>query len=163
VWEWIVDPSVEPDAGARAALEAATRPDGLPEPVILAAKVVDADGELHPASMPWPGVFAKERMTAAAAQKLVSLRAVRPGALLVRTDLVGRPDGDVLHWSARILRDEDHAGYLVPTALATRTDDALGTLSPRLLLGDAWDLQEKLWLSLLVMQDAARSRRRAGP
>jgi len=162
VWEWIVDPAVEPRDDTRERLEAMTRPDGLPEPVILAAKVVDPDGRLHPGSMPWPSIFEKQLATDAAEQRLVALRATRPGALLVRTDLVGRPEGDLLQWSARLLR-HDHVGYLVPTAVAVRRDDEPGLLRPRMLLGDAWRLEEKLWLSLLVMQDAARSRRRAAP
>lgn len=162
MWEWIVDPSVEPRGDTRDRLEATTRPDGLPEPVILAAKVVDASGALHPASMPWPGIFEKQLATDAAQHRLVSLRATRPGALLVRTDVVGRPEGDVLQWSARVLR-HDHVGYLVPAAVAVRHDDEDGRLRPKILLGDAWRLEEKLWLSLLVMQDATRSRRRAAP
>jgi hypothetical protein len=162
VWEWIVDPAVEPRDDTRERLEAMTQPDGLPEPVILAAKVVDPDGRLHPASMPWPGIFEKQLATDAAEHRLVSLRATRPGALLVRTDVVGRPEGDVLQWSARVLKG-DHVGYLVPTAVAVRRDGDDGRLRPKVLLGDGWRLEEKLWLSLLVMQDAARSRRRAAP
>jgi hypothetical protein len=165
VWEWIVDPSVEPREDAYDRLVAATAPDGLPAPSLLASKVVDAGGAIHPASAPWPDIFEKEVSTAAAERRLVSLRATRAGSLLVREDVLdvyGRPEGDVLEWTARVLRG-DHAGYLVPQSVAVRTDAADGRLSPRMLLGDAWRLEEKLWLSLLVMQGAARSRRRAAP
>jgi hypothetical protein len=162
VWEWIVDPAVEPREDAHERLLAATEPEGLPTPVLLASKVVDEQDRLHPASAPWPDIFEKEVSTAAAERRLVSLRAARPGSLLVRTDLVGRPEGDVLEWTARVLRG-DNAGYLVPQSVAVRRDRGDGRLSPRMLLGDAWRLEEKLWLSLLVMQGAARSRRRAAP
>ena len=166
MWEWIVDPAVEATDEVREALLAATEPEGLPRPALLAAKVVDEAGELHPASAPWPDIFEKEVSTAAAQRRLVSLRATRGGVLLVRDDVLarfGEPGGEVLEWSARVLRDPDNAGFLVPQAVVTRRAGGDGRLPAKMLLGDGWRLEEKLWLGVLVMQDAARSLRRAAP
>jgi len=166
-WVWLLDDAVTPRPDALDLLKAhTTPPDGLPQPAILASKVVDADGELHPAHEPWPDIFEKEISTRAAEHRLVSLRATRAGSILVRQTLLdehGEPH-DVLDWTAKILRGET-AGYLVPQSVVERTDHSEDGLRhhAKMLLGSGWRPEEKLWLGLLVMQDAVRSRRRAAP
>ena len=166
-WVWLLDDAVTPRADTLDRLKAhTTPPDGLPQPAILASKVVTAEGELHPAHEPWPDIFEKEISTAAAEHRLVSLRATRAGSLLVNRELIeqhGEPQ-DVLEWTAKILRG-DTAGYLVPQSVVDRPDHAEDGLRhhARMLVGNGWRPEEKLWLGLLVMQDAVRSRRRAAP
>ncbi len=171
-WSWLVDDAVEPRADALDGLLAVVNalPEGLPEPELVASKVVGTDGRLHQASQPWPEIFEKEVSTAACAHRLVSLRAARGGSVLVRRDAIDRhglpradfvSHGEVLEWTARILRHE--AGYLVPASVAVREDRDrpavrrdLGNRA-RMLGGGAWRREEKLWFGFLLAQDAVRA------
>jgi hypothetical protein len=125
---FVVAPGVEPAAGCREALERARelRPDG-----VLFAAVVEGDEA-------WPRVLDKEEAIAAARDGLVALRAVVPGALLVRGS-EPRSFGDV----ARLLTDG--RGYLVPEARAARTGPAPRVPRLRLLTAPFWTREERLW------------------
>ena len=170
-WIWVLDGYAVPQPGALDALLAATEPPAdLPAPALLSSRVSLPDGSLHPDVLPWPEIFEKEITTAAVGHRLVSLRAARPGSLLVRADAVRdhalpRADfvshGEVLEWTARLLRDE--RGYLVPTSVAVRSDReapnprrALRNRA-RMLRGDTWGTEEKLWFGFLLAQDAVRA------
>lgn len=103
-FRWIVADGVMPRPGAREALEAAAA--RMPDARVLACRVPDGPE-------PWPELFARERAIDAARARLLAVRAVPPGALLVRDDV---PAGSGLRWSAGVLRDG--GGYLVPDAVA---------------------------------------------
>ena len=105
-WRFVVAPGVEPEDGCREALEAAR--DELPEAVLFAAHV--------PGDEAWPRVLDKEDAIEAVRHGLVALRAVQPGALLVRGEA-----GDFAA-TARLLADG--RGYLVPQARARRVGAA---------------------------------------
>jgi hypothetical protein len=181
-WVWILDGHALPQPGALQALLAASSFADLPDAAVLASKVVSPGGELHPDALPWPEIFEKEISTAACGHRMVSLRAARAGSVLVRRSAVERhglprPDfvshGETLEWTARILRHE--AGYLVPASLAIREDRDVPAVRrdlgnrARMLRGDSWRREEKLWFGFLLGQDAVRaaagraSRRREAP
>lgn len=170
-WIWVLDGHAVPEPGALEALLAVADPPGsLPAPALLASRVSRPDGSLHPDALPWPEIFEKEITTAAVGHRLVSLRAARPGSLLVRADAVRRhglpradfvSHGEILEWTARLLRDE--RGYLVPTSVALRADR--DSPNPRrelrnrarMLRGDTWGREEKLWFGFLLAQDAVKA------
>lgn len=169
-WLWVLDGHAVPQPDALGALlDASGHPD-LPAPVLLASRISLPGGELHPDALPWPEIFEKEISTAACARRLVSLRAARPGSLLIRAAAVrehGLPradfvsHGEVLEWTARMLRDGN--GYLVPASVAVRCDreprDTRRELRNRfrMLRGDSWGREEKLWFGFLLAQDAVRA------
>jgi hypothetical protein len=169
-WVWVLDGRAVPGPGALAAMLAVEDVPDLPSPAVLASKVVLPGGALHPDVLPWPEIFEKEVSTAACAHRLVSLRAARGGSVLVRRDAIDRhglpradfvSHGEVLEWTARILRHE--AGYLVPASVAVREDRDppavrrdLGNRA-RMLGGGAWRREEKLWFGFLLAQDAVRA------
>ena len=133
-WRFVVADGVEPEPGARAALEAATA--SLPDAVLFAA-VVEGDEA-------WPRILDKEDAIEACRHGLVALRAVQPGALLVRGDAPRSFAG-----CARVLTEG--RGYLVPGARATRAPRAsAGGPLPRraalrLLAAPFWTREERLW------------------
>ena len=140
---FVVAPGVRPDEGCRAALEAAAAE--VPSAVLLAAHV--------PGDEAWPRILDKEDAIEACRHGLVALRAVQPGALLVR-DGVERPRSFAA--TARLLTDG--RGYLVPGARARRSGRAprLGPL--RLLTAPFWTREERLW-QLFRLLSGARGRR----
>lgn len=169
-WIWVLDGHAVPAPDALDRLLAHAEPDGLPAPVLLSSRVSLPDGSLHPDVLPWPEIFEKEISTAAVGQRLVSLRAARPGSLLVRAEAVRRhgppradfvSHGEILEWTARILRDD--RGYLVPASRAVRADRE--TPAPRrelrnrarMLRGDTWGREEKLWFGFLLAQDVFKA------
>jgi rhamnopyranosyl-N-acetylglucosaminyl-diphospho-decaprenol beta-1,3/1,4-galactofuranosyltransferase len=169
-WVWALDGHAVPAPDVLGTLLSATAFDDLPDASVLAGKVTDAAGELHPDALPWPEIFEKEVSTAACGHRLVSLRAARPGAVLVKADAIrahGGPradyvsHGEVLEWTARILRHE--AGYLVPAAVAPRADRDRRAVRRDLknraamLRTDSWRREEKLWFGFLLAQDAVRA------
>jgi hypothetical protein len=176
-WLWLLDGSAVPEPGALeallGALEGLDAP--LPEPVLLASKVVGPDGSPHPAGVPVPAVSG-DLAVAAVRRRLLAIRAARPGSLLVHrggVERCGPPPGggDDLVWSARVLRKR--FGALVPGSVAVRAAPGEpGGVSARgwlqLLLGDALTPREKPWFTFRLAEDAwAEARggagRRAGP
>ncbi len=123
-----VAPGVEPAEGCRAALEAAAA--ALPEAVLLAAVV--------PGDEAWPRILDKEDAIEACRHGLVALRAVQPGALLVRGEAPRS-----FTQAARLLTDG--RGYLVPSARATRAAPAPRVRAARLVTEPFWTREERLW------------------
>lgn len=131
-WLWVMDDDTVPDPTALALLLAApARLQGLPDPVLLASRVVWTDGRIHPMNPPGPKLLPIDHMVDAVQRGLLPLRGNTFPSLLVRRDAVerhGPPRKGYFIWSddidftQRILRDE--AGYLVPESIAvhrTRT------------------------------------------
>ncbi len=173
-WYWLLEGGVRPDPAALERLLAALRGAGdLPRPVLLASRVVDEAGRLHPSSAPWSPLLDRVRVIDAARRRLVSLRLARWGSLLVSAEAVERHGlprrdfaggADDLEWTARMLRDDP--GYLVPGSVAVRTGPA-PALSPaevrdrlRMLRGDGWVAQEPVWFGYVLAVEAGRDLRR---
>ena len=129
-WRVVVRPGVEPDAEALAALEAARA--RMPAAVLLAAVV--------PGDEAWPRILDKEDAIEACRHGLVALRAVQPGALLVRED--AEPPRSFAA-AARLLAEG--RGYLVPAARAARSGPAPGIAPLRLLTAPGWTREERMW------------------
>jgi hypothetical protein len=96
-WSFVVAPGVEPADGCLAALEAAR--EAMPEGALFAAVVAGDEA--------WPRILDKEDAIEACRHGLVALRAVQPGALLVR----GEPPRS-FGATGRLLAGE--RGYLGP-------------------------------------------------
>ncbi len=167
-WFWLLDGTAvpQPDALERL-LEALGLPD-LPEPVLLAGKIVLPDGALDIEGAPWPRLTNKDVAIAACQHHLVSIRAARYGSMLVSRaalELHGPPRDD-LGWTAQILREG--TGLLVPQSVAVREAPVARNpwhdvrLRAAMLRGPAWGGEEKLWVGFLVAQDAARLLLRRG-
>lgn len=115
-WQWLLADGAQPEPGAREALEAAAaaRPDAR----LVGSRL------LGPGAQPWPELFAKDRAIAAARDRLLAVRALPAGSLLVREDVLGRHGappqrwGPDLAWSAEVLRDG--GGYLAPESVVRR-------------------------------------------
>ena len=131
-WEFVVAPGVAPEEGCREALEAAAA--AMPDATLLAAVV--------PGDEAWPRILDKEDAIEACRHGLVALRAVEPGALLVR-DAAPSSFAD----AARLLASR--RGYLVPGARASRSGRAPRVPRWRLLLAPFWSRDERLWLLFL--------------
>ena len=149
-WRWLLADGAQPQAGALEALEAAAaaRPDAR----LVGSRL------LGPGAEPWPELFAKERAIAAARDRLLAVRALPAGSLLVREDVLAehgepplRPWGADLAWSAAVLRDG--GGYLAPASVVRRPASAaagrLAQLRGRARLAAAPGLTppERLWLA----------------
>ena len=131
-FSWLVADDVEPE------------PDALAE--LLAARDALAGGVLYACAVEgdeaWPRILDKPAAIDAAGHGLVALRAVVPGALLVRTELV--PPGPVTFaWTARVLAARP--GYLVPRSRARRAGPP-PRVGLRPLLTAGWSREERLWL-----------------
>ncbi|HEX8123161.1 MAG TPA: hypothetical protein VF549_18055 [Solirubrobacteraceae bacterium] len=127
-WSFVVAPGVEPADGCLAALEAAR--EAMPEGALFAAVVAGDEA--------WPRILDKEDAIEACRHGLVALRAVQPGALLVR----GEPPRS-FGATGRLLAGE--RGYLVPGARATRAGDPPRVPRVRLLAAPYWTREERLW------------------
>lgn len=131
-WSWVVAHGVEPAPGALDAL--------------LAARDALTGGALYASAVPgdpaWPRILDKPAAIEAAGHGLVALRAVVPGALLVRTGLL--PPGRITFaWTAHVLASRP--GYLVPRSEARRTGPR-PRAGLRPLLAGGWSREERLWL-----------------
>jgi len=170
-WLWLMDDDTIPTPTAlERLLEPLDDLAGLPEPVLMASKVVWSDGLLHPKNLPWPRVEQPEVFVDAAARGLVLLRNASFVSVLVHRRAIdehGLPHqhyfiwGDDGEFTARILRDG--AGYLVPASLVhhkTRHKDPVHRdraardqyyyeLRNKLFMlrGGAWTRREKLRLA----------------
>jgi hypothetical protein len=169
-WVWLLDGLAVPREDALEALLAAYATASPPPPVLLASKVVDPCGRLHPAAWPRHEIFEKQHSVEAAERGMVQLRAAAAGSLLVSRGVLDRfapprsdlPAGLDLHeWTARILRSWEDTGYLVTASVAVRSDHRRSTepgLLPRLrVLGSpAWRPRERLWEGFLLGRSALR-------
>jgi GT2 family glycosyltransferase len=132
-WLWCMDDDTIPAPDALELLvDARERLAGLPEPVVLASKVLWTDGNVHPMNPPAPHPLAGMDLYLDALQRgLMPIRSNTFPSALVRRDAVerhGPPRPGFWIWSddidffGRILREEH--GYLVPESVAvhkTRT------------------------------------------
>lgn len=169
-WLWLLDGGAVPRADALEALLAASTAVPVPAPLLLASKVVDPQGRLHPDSTPRHEVFEKEHSIDAVERRLVQLRTAAPGSVLVDAEVAGRfgsprqdlpPALEMHEWSARVLRRWTDTGYLVPASLAVKSAppreatarDWLARV--RILASRGWSPTEKLWETFLVGRDLA--------
>ncbi len=173
-WIWLLDGVTVPEPGALNAFEnGLERLAGLPEPLVLAGKVLGANGEMHPDALPRHELFEKQLTVEACARGLVHLRAAASGSVLVRRAAFERfapPRGDlpprwaIFDFTARVLQSWEDSGYLVPESVAVRklaprpNGRAGGTLRTRarLLAGDAWTTTERLWEGYLVAEGTVK-------
>jgi predicted component of type VI protein secretion system len=137
-WRFVVDEGVEPAPDCLERLQAARA--RVPDAVLVAARVVLPDGSLDPASEPMPRILDKQEAVDAARERLLAIRAARPGAMLVRGD--GEAD---LAGTAALLAGA--RGVLAPEAVAVRT--APKAREPlrarlRLLREPHWTREERL-------------------
>lgn len=141
-WRWLVAPGAQPRPGAREALEAAAqrRPDAL----IVSSRVLGGPD-------PWPELFDRDRAIDAARDRLLAVRAVGAGSLLVRGDVPGEPQGADLTWSARVLRAG--GGYLAPESVVDWPDGPVPSRADRWRLARLPGLtaSERLWLTYLSL------------
>lgn len=169
-WVWLLDGYAVPEPGALEAMLGATEIVTPPAPVLLASKVVDRHGRLHPDSTPRHQILAREQSVYAAERHLVQLRAAAPGSVLVDRAAIDRfgppradlpPGLDMLEWSARMLRAPDHSGYLVPTSVALRVTPPTATSwrdfpsRLRVLGSSAWTPREKLQEAFTLCMEVA--------
>ena len=164
-WLWLLDGSVVPEPAAlESMLGAVGAVEALPDPVLLASKVVTLDGLLDERSLPVPHVFDPDLVVAVFDRRLLPVRLARRGSLLVNRRGFARNGlprtgsvffGDDLVWTARLLKREP--GLLVPASVAVRrptSDRAAGrsrrasvSAGLRLLLSDGLNPGEKPWFA----------------
>jgi GT2 family glycosyltransferase len=177
-WLWLLDGSAVPAPEAlERLLNVLDDLGGLPLPALLAGAVVGPDGEPHPDALPMNRLTHKEVVIEACRRRLVAVRAVRHGSILVSREAIERDglpradyvaDGDDLEWTARLLRDAD--GYLVPASTALRPDlpssPSSGAPTVRgvrnvidMLRGPGWAGEEKLWMGFNAVAGLARDLR----
>jgi len=123
---WVMDDDTIPEPPAlERLLEVLERLDGLPEPSLLASKVVWTDGRVHPMNPPAPDPRDIDLYLRALEQGLLPIRANTFPSLLVRREAIERHGpprkgfwlwADDIDFTQRILRDEP--GYAVPTSVA---------------------------------------------
>ena len=171
-WTWLVDGDVEPEPTALdELLEAAGRTREIPQPVLLASRLVRPDGTLDPSSLPVVDSRDLDFAVAAFERRLLALRVARRGSLLVRlrgaeSRLPGAGRGSDLVWTAGLLRREP--GLLAPASVAVRRaarERAPLELGARLrLLGsDSIALFEKPWFAFRLLEDALQGLRGRPP
>lgn len=153
-WDWVLDGSAVPRPGALAALlEAAERADAA----LLASAIVGRDGALAPGHVPLLPLGAPDVAMKAAALRLVPVRAVSGGSLVVRPGAAG--GGDAFGWTASLLRGG--RGFLVPDSVAEA--DGAGPGYHRLVLSAALTGRERLRLAAEVLERRRGRRGRSSP
>ncbi len=125
-WLWVMDDDTIPEPAAlERLLTAPERLDGLPEPVLLASRIVWTDGRIHPLNPPGLLLRDMDLMVRASVQGLLPLRwSTFPSTLIKREALerYGLPLkhfwiwSDDIEFTARVLRDE--VGYVVCDSIA---------------------------------------------
>lgn len=176
-WLWLVDGATVPRTDALEAFEAVHDAVAeLPEPLLLAGRVLDENGALHPDAAPRHEIFEKDLTVAAIERGLVQVRAVPAGSVLLRRAAFERfgplradlpPRWAVFDFTARALREHPDTGYLAPESIAVRRlppHDAGGALRTRarLLTGPTWTTTERLWEGFLVAEGVLRAARGRG-
>ena len=174
-WLWVMDDDTIPHADALELLLDADLGD-LPEPSLLASKVVWTDGNVHPMNPPAPHPLDIDLFLDAVEHGVVPIRANTFPSLLVRTDAVRRHGAprkgfwiwsDDIDFTQRILRHE--VGYVVPRSVAvhkTKTAHAPWHGGERfyyavrnglfILRGDTLAPQEKIGWTYIVGTQIAR-------
>lgn len=170
-WLWVLGPRTRPrPESLQALLRALDKHDSLPAPLLLASRVLDGDGRVHPDAVPRHEVFEKEVSVAAAAAHMVQLRALWPGSLLISVRALERFGGpradfgdgaEIYEWSARMLRSWADPGYLVTDSLVvsdmpprsqTERRRRRWLARARLLSdGAAWSPLERLWEAYVLV------------
>ena len=125
-WLWVMDDDTIPAEDALERLLAArSRLVDLPEPVILASKVVWKDGRIHSMNTPWPDKTDINVYMTAIERGLLPVRANTFPSMLVRRDAIERHGpprkgfwiwADDMDCTPRSLREEP--GSLVPDSVA---------------------------------------------
>ena len=125
-WLWVMDDDTIPADDALAELlRAPDTLDGLPEPVMLASKVVWTDGSMHPMNHPNVNLGDMDRLVRGLELQAMPIRWTTFPSLLVRREAIERHGlprksffiwGDDIDFTARILRHQP--GYLVPSSVA---------------------------------------------
>jgi GT2 family glycosyltransferase len=126
-WLWVMDDDTIPAPDAlQKLLDSRQRLNGLPQPSILASKVVWTDGSIHPMNPPAPHPLAGMDLYVDALQLgLMPIRSTTFPSALIKREAVerhGPPRKGFWIWSddidffGRILRDE--IGYFVPESVA---------------------------------------------
>ena len=173
-WLWVMDDDTIPAPDALERLLAArARLAGLPDPVILASKVVWKDGRIHSMNTPWPDKTDINVYMTAIERGLLPVRANTFPSMLVRRDAIERYGpprkgfwiwSDDMDFTQRILRNEP--GYLIPDSVAlhkTKTAHFPWDGGPQfyyavrnglfILRGDTIGRREKLaWAFMVVEQ-----------
>lgn len=168
-WLWLLDGWTIPAPGALGALlDAAAAVPGT-RPLLLASRVLDSQGDLHPDGIPRHEILEKQHSIDAAEHHLVQLRSAVHGSVLIAMEAVERfgaprsdlPFGlDMVEFSARILQRWTDVGYLVPDSDAvrkapSRKPSRQAWLNRARLLGSsAWTPTERLWEAFLLGQSA---------
>ena len=158
-------------------LEPLDRLDGLPEPELMASKVLWTDGELHRMSQPFVRWDREELALDACERELVPLRATTYVSMLVRRSAVEKYGvplahffiwGDDIEYTARILRYE--AGYVAPRSVVLHKTESnyypAESNSVRfyydvrnklfMFRGEAWEPIEKLFLLIWIFRSTGR-------
>jgi GT2 family glycosyltransferase len=125
-WLWVMDDDTIPNPDAlEKLLERLDDLDGLPEPSMLASKVVWTDGRVHPMNPPGPAMLDIDLFMRAVERGLLPLRSSTFPALLIRREAIERHQlpnkafflwSDDIEFTLRILKDE--VGYMVPASVA---------------------------------------------
>jgi GT2 family glycosyltransferase len=175
-WLWLLDDSALPEPPAlEALLDALGRLGPLPPPSLLASRVITAAGGLDRGSLPVPEVRDPDDTLAAFKQRLLAVRLVRGGSLLLKREALERHRlprpgcrrvRDDLAWSARLLRHEP--GLLVPDSVATaraggEDDREEVRRLRRLLLSDGLAGREKLFFAVRLVEALFGSTPADGP
>jgi GT2 family glycosyltransferase len=173
-WLWVMDDDTIPAPDAlEQLLRARDNLNGLPEPALLASKVLWTDGKLHPMNWPAPALLDVDRFVEGVENNVVPIRANTFPSLLVKREAVERHGpprkgfwiwADDIDFTQRILRYEP--GYLVPQSVAlhkTKTAHKPWEGGQRfyyavrngmfILRGDTLEPKEKVgWVLLLLSQ-----------
>jgi hypothetical protein len=161
-WLWMLDGTARPEPDALRELASAVESlSSVATPALVASKLTSAAGALDPAAAPMARVTSVDFAFAAYERRLLSVRAVRGGSLLIRRDAAGRhggprreldESGGDLEWTARLLADD--VGVLAPASVALSdahagdgSDAARLRAATAILFSDAFSAREKLWLA----------------
>jgi GT2 family glycosyltransferase len=177
-WFWVMDDDTIPTPTALEELLAALgRLDGLPQPELMASKVLWSDGSLHRMSLPFVRWDREDLAMDACEQELVPLRATTYVSMLVKRSAVQKYGVPLAHWfiwgddieyTARILRHE--VGYVAPRSVVRHETEVnyhpAESHSLRfyydvrnklfMLRGTAWEPIEKLFIVLWIFRSVGR-------